>query len=155
MPTSSRIPPTGDLRVSRGRGLPRGLVVPERELIERFTHSAGPGGQSVNTADSRVELRWDIAASAVLTDAQRARLLARLRPIADGTVSVTAAEHRSQLRNRVAARQRLAQRISAALVPDSVRRPTRPSHAARAARLADKRHRGELKANRGRVGPAD
>ena len=54
MPTSSRIQPTGDLRIPRGPGLPRGLVVPERELVERFSHSPGPGGQSVNTADSRV-----------------------------------------------------------------------------------------------------
>ncbi len=89
MPTSSRIPPTGDLHISRGPGLPRGLVVPERELVERFSHSPGAGGQSVNTADSRVELRWDVAASDVLTEAQRARLLARLRLTTDGTVSVT------------------------------------------------------------------
>ena len=155
MPTSSRIPPTGDLHISRGPGLPRGLVVPERELIERFSHSPGAGGQSVNTADSRVELRWDVAASDVLTEAQRARLLARLRLTTDGTVSVLASEHRSQLRNRVAARQRLAKRIATALVPDTVRQPTRPSRAARAARVADKRRRGELKAARRRVGPAD
>jgi len=155
MPTSSRIQPTGDLRIPRGPGLPRGLVVPERELVERFSHSPGPGGQSVNTADSRVELRWDVAASDVLSEAQRARLMARLRLTTDGTVNVTASEHRSQLRNRVAARARLAQRIATALEPDAVRQPTRPSHAARAARVADKRRRGELKATRRRVGPAD
>jgi ribosome-associated protein len=109
----------------------------------------------VNTADSRVELRWDVAASDVLTEAQRARLMARLRLTTDGTVSVTASEHRSQLRNRVAARQRLAKRIATALVPDTVRQPTRPSRAARAARVADKRRRGELKAARRRVGPSD
>ena len=155
MPTSSRIPPTGDLHISRGPGLPRGLVVPERELVERFSHSPGAGGQSVNTADSRVELRWDVAASDVLTEAQRARLMARLRLTTDGTVSVTASEHRSQLRNRVTARQRLAKRIATALVPDTVRQATRPSQAARAARVADKRRRGELKAARRRVGPSD
>jgi ribosome-associated protein len=70
-------------------------------------------------------------------------------------VSVTASEHRSQLRNRVAARQRLAKRIATALVPDTVRQPTRPSQAARAARVADKRRRGELKAARRRADPSD
>ena len=155
MPTPSRIQPTGDLHIPRGSGLPRGLIVPERELVERFSHAPGPGGQSVNTADSRVELRWDVVASDVLSEAQRARLMSRLRLTTDGTVSVTASEHRSQLRNRVAARARLAQRIATALVPDTVRQPTRPSRAARAARVADKRRRGDLKATRRRVGPAD
>jgi ribosome-associated protein len=155
MPTSPRILPTGDLHIARGPGLPRGLIVPERELVERFSHSAGPGGQSVNTADSRVELRWDVATSDVLSDAQRARLMSQLRLTTDGTLSVTASEHRSQLRNRVAARQRLAKRIATALVPDTMRRPTRPSQAARAARLAHKRRRGELKATRRQVSPLD
>jgi len=68
MPTSSRIQPTGDLRIPRGPGLPRGLVVPERELVERFSHSPGPGGQSVNTADSRVELRWSVGESAATSE---------------------------------------------------------------------------------------
>jgi ribosome-associated protein len=150
-----RVTPTGDLHVARGPGLPRGLTVPERELEERFSHGSGPGGQSINTADSRVELRWDVAASEVLTDGQRSRLVERLAATTDGTVVVTASEHRSQLRNRVAARQRLAHRIAEALVPDPVRRPTRPSRAARAARVEDKRRHGQLKAARRRVGPTD
>jgi hypothetical protein len=87
----------------------------------------------VNTADSRVELRWDVAASDVLTEAQRARLMARLRLTTDGTLSVTASEHRSQLRNRVAARARLAQRIATALAPDAVRQPGRATQRERPA----------------------
>ena len=94
-----------DLVVPPGPGLPDGLVVPAAELVERFSRSPGPGGQSVNTTDSRVELEYDVAASAALSDAQRARLLARL-PAA--RIRVVASEHRSQTRNRAAARERLA-----------------------------------------------
>jgi ribosome-associated protein len=141
--------PTGDLELPPGRGRPDGLTIPADELVERFSRSSGPGGQSVNTTDSRVELSWDIAASAALSEAQRARLLARLSGrLHDGVLAVTASEHRAQLRNRVAARERLAALISTALVPQRVRRPTRPSQAARQARLDAKRRRSAVKASR-------
>jgi ribosome-associated protein len=124
---------TGDLELVPGRGLPDGLTISADELVERFSRSSGPGGQSVNTTDSRVELRWDIAASAALSESQRARLSARLSGrLHDGVLTVTASEHRAQLRNRVAARERLAALITAALAPQRVRRPTRPRSGAAA-----------------------
>jgi ribosome-associated protein len=145
---------TGDLELPPGRGLPDGLTIPEDELVERFSRSSGPGGQSVNTTDSRVELTWDVSASAALSESQRARLLARLSGrLHSGVLTVAASEHRAQLRNRVAARERLAALVTAALVPQRARRPTRPSQAARQARLDAKRRRSQLKASRGRVEP--
>ena len=149
MPRPSRIAATGDLVLPPGRGLPRGLVIPDAELTERFSRSSGPGGQSVNTADSRVELSWDMARSAVLSDSQRTRLLERLDGrLADGVLTISASEYRAQLRNRVAARERLAATVAEALTPPTVRRATRPSRAAKQARLDDKRRRGALKAAR-------
>ncbi len=141
-----------DLRLPPARGLPGGLVVPAIELVERFSRSSGPGGQSVNTADSRVELRWDIAASSALTDDQRARLLDRLGSrVVDGALLLVAAEHRSQLLNRQAARARLRLLVTEALAPPPpARRATRPSRAAKQRRLDAKRRRGDLKAGRRR-----
>ncbi|MFC7493883.1 MULTISPECIES: alternative ribosome rescue aminoacyl-tRNA hydrolase ArfB [unclassified Nocardioides] len=138
-----------DVRVAPGPGVPDGLLVPAGELVERFSRSPGPGGQSVNTTDSRVELEWDVAASTVLTDAQRTRLLARLpAPV----VRVVATEHRSQHRNRVAARERLAEQVRAALAPPPPkRRPTKPTRGSKERRLEAKKQRGETKSLRGRV----
>lgn len=146
--------PGGDLRVPPGPGLAAGLVVPASELVEQFSRSSGPGGQSVNTTDSRVQLEWDVGASTALSDTQRARAVSRLSArLVEGRLVVTAAEHRSQHRNRVAARERLAELIRAALAPPPpTRRPTRPSRAAKERRLTAKRHRAETKALRRRVG---
>lgn len=145
---STPIEPGHDLRVRPGPGLPRGLVIPAAELVEQFSRSSGPGGQSVNTADSRVELRYDVRASAALSETQRARVLDRLGPL----VSITASEHRSQHRNRVAARARLADVVRDALAPPPPgRRPTRPTRGSRERRLDAKRRRGETKSLRGRV----
>jgi ribosome-associated protein len=94
-----------DVRVGPGPGVPEGLVIPSGELVERYSHASGPGGQGVNTSDSRVQLSFDVAASAVLSEAQRARLLHRLAPRLDGTVvTIVAAEFRSPRRPRHAAR---------------------------------------------------
>jgi ribosome-associated protein len=144
-----------DLVIPAGPGLPGGLVIPDDELTERFIRAGGPGGQGVNTTDSRVELRWDVAASAALTDTQRQRLLDGLSGrLVDGTVSVVASERRSQLQNRQAARSRLATLVTDALAPaPAPRRATRPSRAARQRRLESKRHRGDVKAMRGRIRP--
>jgi ribosome-associated protein len=141
-----------DLYIRPAHGLPSGLLIPASELVERFSRSSGPGGQSVNTTDSRVELSWDIAASAVLIEAQRARLLERLADrTTDGVVTIAASEHRSQLQNRSAARLRLQHLVAAALEPPSPpRRATRPSRAAKARRVDAKRRRGDLKAARRR-----
>lgn len=137
-----------DLHVPAGPGLPGGLVVPDAELVERFSRSPGPGGQSVNTTDTRVELVWDPAASGVLDEAQRARLLGR----AGGPLTVVAHEERSQHRNRVAARERLAARIRELLAPPPPqRRATRPTRGSKERRLETKRRRGQTKQLRGRV----
>ena len=123
------------------------MLIPEGELGWRFSRSSGPGGQGVNTTDSRVELIFDVTASTALSEQQRARVLQRLsHRLVDGVLTVVASEHRSQLRNRDAARARLDAMLRAALAPDPpTRRPTRPSRAARERRLADKRRRMLLK----------
>lgn len=128
------------------------LDIPDAELVERFSRSSGPGGQSVNTTDSRVELSWDVARSAALDDVQRARLLDRLGSrLVDGVLTIAASEHRSQLRNRTAARGRLHNLVAEALEPPAPpRRATRPSRAAKARRLEAKRRTGELKSSRRR-----
>ncbi len=140
-----------DLRVSPGPGAPRGLIVPAVELIERFSHSSGPGGQGVNTADSRVQLSLDLAVTTALDEAQRARALDRLANRMSGTVLVVdASEQRSQYRNRQAARQRLGELLRWAVMPPVPRRATKPTRASRQRRLAAKRWRSEIKANRRR-----
>ncbi|MDO9458167.1 alternative ribosome rescue aminoacyl-tRNA hydrolase ArfB [Nocardioides sp.] len=125
-----------------------GLVVPAVELVERFSRSSGPGGQSVNTTDSRVELEYDVLTSTALTDAQRARVVGRV----GSPVVIVASEHRSQHRNRVAARERLASRLRDALLPPPpTRRATRPTKGSQRRRLEAKKQRGSTKALRGRV----
>lgn len=145
--------PGGDLLVPPGPGLPHGLVVPAAELVERFSKSSGPGGQSVNTTDSRVELEYDVAASPALTDTQRRRALSHLEGrLTGGRLVVDASEHRSQHRNRVAARERLADLLRTALAPPPpARRPTRPTKGSQRRRLEAKRQRGDTKSLRGRV----
>jgi ribosome-associated protein len=145
--------PGEDLAVPPGPGLPQGLVLPAAELVERFSRSAGPGGQSVNTTDSRVELVFDVASTTALSDPQRRRALARLAgQLVDGTVVMVASEHRSQHRNRVAARERLADLLRRALAPPPPsRRPTKPTRGSQRRRLKAKKERGATKALRGRV----
>lgn len=134
-----------------GPGAPRGLLIPSDELAEQFSHASGPGGQGVNTTDSRVQLSLDLATTTALNDSQRERALGRLSSRLTGTVlTVTAAEHRSQRRNRSAARQRLAALLREAVVPATVRRATRPTRGSRRRRLEAKRQRSEVKRNRQR-----
>jgi ribosome-associated protein len=123
------------------------VAIPRTELTWRFSRSSGPGGQSVNTSDSRVELRFDLAGSAALPPPLKDRALARLAGrLVDGELVVTAAEHRSQLQNRRAAEARLVATLAAALAPPArPRRPTRPSHGAVQRRLDAKRQRGQTK----------
>lgn len=126
----------------------RGAVaVPEAELRWRFSRAGGPGGQGVNTTDSRVELSFDVTASAALSDAQRQRVRERLaHRLAGGVLTVVASEHRSQRRNRDAARARLAGLLRDALEPDPPpRRASRPSRAARERRMQAKHRRGDVK----------
>jgi len=124
-----------------------GITIPESELSWRFSRSSGPGGQGVNTADSRAELLWDAAGSAVLSPHQRERLLERLSDrLVDGVLTITASEHRAQLRNRDAARARLAAVVGDALRPASPpRRRTTPSRGAKERRLKAKKQRTDVK----------
>jgi len=131
----------GPLRVSRS------VVVPEGELRWRFSRSSGPGGQSVNTTDSRVELSLDLTATTALGPVQRARALERLADrLVDGVLTVTASEHRSQLQNREAALERMAAVLASAIAPPPPRRrPTRRTRGSVERRLADKRRRAKTK----------
>jgi len=130
----------------------RGVVVPARELSWRFSRSSGPGGQSVNTADSRVELSFDVRRAASLPDAVRERLLTRLGDrLVDGVLTVAASEYRSQHRNREAARSRLADLLTQASAPPAAkRRPTRPTRGSKERRLTAKSQRSQTKAMRRR-----
>lgn len=130
----------------------RTLVIPASELRERFSRSSGPGGQGVNTADSRVELSFDVARSPSVPEWLRARMLERLASrLVDGVLTITASEHRAQLQNRAAARERLGAVLrSAAAPPPPMRRPTKPSRGAKERRIAEKKRRGNTK--RGRSG---
>lgn len=142
-----------DLLVSPGPGAPRGLRVPAAELLEQFSHASGPGGQGVNTTDSRVQLSLDLATTTALDETQRRRVLTRLADQLVGTtVTITASEHRSQLRNRRAARERLAALLREAVAPPVVRRATRPTRGSQRRRLEAKRQRSEIKAARRRPG---
>jgi ribosome-associated protein len=123
------------------------LVIPESELLWRFSRSSGPGGQGVNTTDSRVELRFDLARTESLPAPLRGRALQRLHGrLVDGVVSVTASEHRSQLRNREAAESRLAALLAEAIAaPPRQRRPTTASRASVQRRIDAKRRRSQVK----------
>jgi ribosome-associated protein len=125
----------------------RGITIPPEELTWRFTRSSGPGGQSVNTTDSQAELSFDLAASAALPPVLRERAVAALEQrLARGVITVTASEHRSQLRNREAAAARLSALLTAATAPPpKARRPTRPTRGSVERRLDAKRRRAEVK----------
>jgi ribosome-associated protein len=125
----------------------RSVSIPRAELTWRFSRSGGPGGQSVNTSDSRVELRFDLTGTEALPAPLKERALHRLAArLVDGEVVVTASEHRSQLQNRRAAEARLVALLAAAIAPPGpVRRATRPSRAAAERRLETKRRHGHTK----------
>jgi ribosome-associated protein len=134
----------GDVRVNDR------LVIPAAELGWRFSRSSGPGGQGVNTTDSRVELTWDLVSSSALSRTLKERATHRLAGrLVDGTITVTASEFRSQLRNRDAAAARLAALIARAIAaPPQSRRPTRPSRGSVERRLASKKRRSQIKRDR-------
>jgi ribosome-associated protein len=131
------------------------LVVRAGDLTERFSRSGGPGGQGVNTADSRVELSDDVAQAPGISPTLRARLLERLSGrLVDGVLTIVASEHRTQLANRRAARERLVEVLGeAAKAPPRKRRPTKPTRGSQERRLAEKKRRGATK--QGRQGGRD
>jgi len=126
------------------------LAIPRSELRWRFSRSGGPGGQGVNTADSRVELLWDLAASDALPPPLKARAIDRLSGrLIDGVVSVVVTEERAQYRNRRIAEARLAMLVADAIAPPAPRRhATRPTKASNERRLASKRRTSEIKRDR-------
>ncbi|MFJ6002904.1 alternative ribosome rescue aminoacyl-tRNA hydrolase ArfB [Arthrobacter sp. NPDC092385] len=128
------------------------LTIPASELGWRFSRSSGPGGQHVNTSDSRVELFWDVARSAALSDSQRLMLLTRLGPrLVSGVITVTASERRSQLRNREIALAKLAELVAEGLAPEpAARRATRPTRGSVRRRVAAKERRSATKLQRKR-----
>jgi ribosome-associated protein len=123
------------------------VLIPEGELGWRFSRSSGPGGQSVNTSDTRAELSYDVAHSTAFGPTLRARALDRLAGrLVDGVLTVSASEHRSQWRNREEAADRLAAIVRDALAPPPPpRRPTKPTRTAKEKRIAGKKRRGQLK----------
>lgn len=141
-----------DKPAQRSRWLP-----PERELTEKFILTGGPGGQHVNRTESGVQLRFDVAGSAFLEETVRARLieLAGWRIDSDGVLTIEARTHRSQHRNREAARERLAELIERAHQRPRPRIKTRPSRAAKKKRLEGKRQRSHLKQARRKPGPGE
>jgi ribosome-associated protein len=133
-----------------------GVAIPRRELDAKASRAGGPGGQHVNTSSTRVEVTWNVRRTSALTDAQRVRVLERLaaRLDSEGFVRVVASDTRSQTQNRALAEERLAAFVARALVVPKVRRATKPSRGAKAARLDEKRKAGEKKASR-RLRPSD
>lgn len=126
------------------------FVISGSDLTERFSRSSGPGGQGVNTTDSRVALSFDVARAGSVPAGLRQRMLGRLRNrLTDGVLTVTASERRAQLRNRAAARDRMAELLrTAAAAPPPARRPTKPSRGAKERRIAEKKRRGQTKRGR-------
>lgn len=122
------------------------LSIPESELRWRFSRSSGPGGQHVNTSDTRVELMWSLAETTVLSSTQRDLAATRLRSrLVDGQITVVSSQYRSQHRNREAALTRLEDLVERAIVPPKIRRPTKPSKASAQRRLDAKKRRSQTK----------
>ncbi len=141
-----------DLVIAPGPGIPDGVVIAAADLTERFAKSSGPGGQGINTTDSKVQLSLNVAACASLSDAQRHRILRNLEHRLDSTVlTVVVSTQRSQVRNRAEARERMAALLREALAPPPPpRRKTKPTRGAVRRRLEAKKRRSELKSTRKR-----
>jgi ribosome-associated protein len=133
------------------------LAIPDEEVAFTTSRSGGPGGQNVNKLETRVTLRFDLAGSSVLSEEQKARLRERLatRITKEGALLVTSQKHRTQAANRDAAAERLAELIREALREEAPRKKTRPSRAAKARRLDEKRRQSQRKRERAARLPAD
>ncbi len=130
------------------------IVLPGDDLDVRVARSSGPGGQGVNTTDSKVELRFDLEGTACMTESQKDLVRQRLgnRVTADGILRIQSNEHRSQHRNREAARQRMKMLLADAVTPPRPRRKSKPSYGAKRRRMDAKRQRGEVKRLRQKPG---
>ena len=144
-----------DLTIAPGPGIPDGMVIPAADLTERFAKASGPGGQGVNTTDSKVQLSIDIAGCGSLSDGQRRRVLRNLESRLDGTVlTVSVTTQRPQIRNRAEARERMAALPREALTPPPPpRRKTKPTRGSVRRRIAAKKRRSEIKSTRRRPHP--
>lgn len=133
------------------------VTIPAAELEFTATRASGPGGQHVNTSDTRIQLRWNVVASSALGETQRRRVLAALasRLTTDGDLLLSCDTHRSQRRNREEVAGRLAALLRRALVPPRPRKPTRPTAASRERRIEQKKRRGSIKRARGPAGDDD
>ncbi|MDQ6719001.1 MAG: aminoacyl-tRNA hydrolase [Gemmatimonadota bacterium] len=131
-------------------GVRRSFEIPRDELVARATRSSGAGGQHVNKTSSRIQLSWNVSASPSLDDAQRERLLRKLasRLTADGVLTISVSDTRSQHRNREIAEERLTEVVNAALVVPKKRKATRPTRAAKEKRLDSKKLHSKKKRNR-------
>jgi ribosome-associated protein len=128
------------------------VAIPRDELSIRATRSGGAGGQHVNTSSTRIELLWNVEQSRALPDEVREGVLQRLRSRtnAEGYIRIVSSEHRSQLRNREAAEERLVKLVRGALTVPRARRKTAPTRASKEARLQAKKRRAEIKKRRSR-----
>ena len=128
------------------------VSIPRDELSIRASRSGGAGGQHVNTSSTRIELLWNVAQTRALPDDAREGVLQRLRSRtnADGCIRIVSSEHRSQLRNREAAEERLVKLVRSALAIPRSRRKTAPTRASKEARLEAKKRRSEIKKRRAR-----
>lgn len=144
------VPPAPEEDAGDALVVSRAVAIPRAELETRATRAGGPGGQHVNTSSTRIEVRWNVRTSVALDEEGRARLLERLASRLDGEgwLRVVAADSRSQRQNRDRAEARLAELVRAALVVPKARRPTKPSRAAKRARLEDKKKRSGKKKER-------
>jgi ribosome-associated protein len=125
------------------------IALPDSEMTWRFSRSSGAGGQHVNTTDTRVELTWSLTHTTALTADQKALIAQRLRSrLVDGSITVVSSRYRSQHRNREAARVRLEELVSHAVIPPKPRRPTRRTRASVERRLDAKKRRGDVKKSR-------
>ncbi len=133
------------------------VKIPAEEIEITASRASGPGGQHVNKADTRIQVRWNVRTSTALTEVQRRRLLSALGPriTTDGDLILSCDTHRSQRRNREEALARLAGLVRAGLVPPRVRKKTRPSAAARRRRLESKRKRSQVKKDRRKIRDTD
>lgn len=148
-PNGRRFPPSEQAMAETVQVTPT-IAIPRSELVYRASRSGGAGGQHVNTSSTRIELLWGFQDSAALTDAEKSRIRAKLgaRLDADGLLRVVAANRRSQLQNRVAAEDRLAELVRTALHVPIRRERTKPTKSSKEARLSDKKRRSTIKGNR-------